>query len=131
MKRKIGLSKHDSYYPWIFLAAFIIAWQLLVEFFKIPTYILPTPYVILMKGIEIWDTLAHHLLVTIEEIIVGFLTGAIVGGFLAFFINYYPLVRKIFMPYIVAFQTMPKLGLAPLFIIWFGFSVQPPIICSM
>jgi NitT/TauT family transport system permease protein len=121
MKRKVGLIKHDAYYPWLFLVAFIMVWQLAVQFFKIPKYVLPTPIAILSKGFEIRAVLGHHILVTLMETLVGFVTGAIVGGIAAFLIDYYPLVRKIFLPYMVAFQTMPKLGLAPLFIIWLGF----------
>jgi NitT/TauT family transport system permease protein len=131
MRGKAGRAKVEKYYPVIFLAAFVIVWQLMVGFFQVPTYILPTPIAILTKGIEIWHTLAHHLVVTLKEILVGFVTGAVVGAFLAIFINYYPLVRKIFLPYIVAFQTMPKLGLAPLFIIWFGFGLFTNIIIVM
>ena len=121
MGRKKHIIKHDACYPWSFLLAFIIVWQLAVVFFKIPNYVLPSPLAILSKGYEFRAALAHHLLVTLMETLTGFVTGAVVGGIAAFLINYYPLARKIFLPYLVAFQTMPKLGLAPLFIIWFGF----------
>jgi len=113
----------DSYYPWFSLVIFLLVWQLAAGYFKIPTYILPSPLLIISKGIEIWPTLLHHLLVTVNETFIGFVIGSIVGSFFAFFISYFSLARKIFLPYIVAFQTMPKLGLAPLFIIWFGFGL--------
>jgi len=128
MKKGPFETKYDSYYPWIFLVFFLLAWQLAAGFFKIPTYILPTPFAIISKGVEIWRTLVHHLLVTLKEILLGFALGSILGSFLAFFISYFSLARKIFLPYIVAFQTMPKLGLAPLFIIWFGFGFLTNII---
>jgi NitT/TauT family transport system permease protein len=121
MKKGAFKTRYDSYYPWVFLAICLMIWQLAAGYFKIPTYILPAPWAIISKGIEIWPTLLHHLLVTLEEILVGFVLGSLLGAFLAFFISYYALARKIFLPYMVAFQTMPKLGLAPLFIIWFGF----------
>ncbi|MFH1952668.1 MAG: ABC transporter permease [Pseudomonadota bacterium] len=121
MKKGPFKTKLDSYYPWFFLAVFLLLWQFAVEYFKIPTYILPTPLVIISKGVEIWPTLVRHTLVTLKEIFLGFVIGSLLGAFLAFFISYFSLARKIFLPYIIAFQTMPKLGLAPLFIIWFGF----------
>ncbi len=121
MKRIASKTKYDSYYPWVFLVIFLAAWQLAAGYFKIPTYILPSPLVIISKGVEIWPTLLRHSLATLKEILIGFVIGSIVGAFLAFFISYFRLARKMFLPYIVAFQTMPKLGLAPLFIIWFGF----------
>ena len=121
MKKNPFKNKLDSYYSGIFLIFFLLVWQVVGGFFKIPTYILPTPWLVIAKGIQIWPTLLQHSVVTLKEIFVGFVLGSLLGAFLAFFISYFSFVRKTFLPYIVAFQTMPKLGLAPLFIIWFGF----------
>jgi NitT/TauT family transport system permease protein len=128
MGKRLSARKYDTFYPWIFLAVFIASWQSIAGFLAIPTYILPTPYVVILTGIEIWDKLVHNLLVTLQEIVLGFLTGSFVGALFAFIISFYPAVRKTFLPFIVAFQTMPKLGLAPLFIIWFGFGFFTNII---
>ena len=113
----------DAAYPWIFLTLFIVSWQIVSVVFNIPTYILPSPLEIVLKGIEIWRTLATSVLVTLKSVLSGFVVGSAVGMIFGFCMVYYPLVRKIFLPYIVAFQTMPKIGLAPLFIIWFGFGI--------
>ena len=120
--------KSDSAYPWIFLILFIGAWQIVTRLFKIPTYILPSPIEIVSKGIAIWPTLAISVLVTLKSVLIGFVVGSAVGMVFGFCMVYYPLVRKIFLPYIVAFQTMPKIGLAPLFIIWFGFGILTNIL---
>ena len=109
-------------YPWLFLIFFLITWELVVRHFKIQTYILPSPLVIIKKGIEIRGYLGYHFLVTLKEVLMGFVLGSLIGATLAFLISYFRVLKLIFMPFIVAFQTMPKLGLAPLFIIWFGFT---------
>ena len=120
-KRFSSMFTSDAAYPWIFLIVFIASWQIVAGVLDVPTYILPTPLEIVLKGMEIWDTLAVNLLVTLKSVLSGFLMGSAVGMIVGFCMVYYPLVKKIVMPYIVAFQTMPKIALAPLFIIWFGF----------
>jgi NitT/TauT family transport system permease protein len=119
---------HDRHYPWIFLILFLLAWELLIRYLNVPGYVIPAPTSVVMEGIEIWDVLANHLLTTLKEVILGFLLGTAVGVFIAFSIAYYSIIRKIFLPYIVMLQTMPKLGLAPLYILWFGFGLLTDVI---
>src|SRR5262249_57041523 len=66
-----------------------------------------------------------HLWVTLSEILIGFGGGSVLGIGLGSLVALAPLMQRVLNPYIIASQAMPKLALAPLFVIWFGFGVFP------
>lgn len=68
------------------------------------------------SGIYLDNTLS-----TLWSVVVGFLLGAVVAVVLAGILSSLPFLEKVITPFIVAFQSMPKVAIAPLIIIWFGF----------
>jgi NitT/TauT family transport system permease protein len=66
-----------------------------------------------------------HVWVTVQEIVVGFVGGSALGIGLGSLVAVSPRLQQVLQPYIVASQAMPKLALAPLFIIWFGLGIMP------
>ena len=65
-------------------------------------------------------TLLFHMMVTVGEIIVGFLLGTVIGTGLAIFLWWFPFLYRVLSPYMVVFNSMPKVALGPLFILFFG-----------
>jgi NitT/TauT family transport system permease protein len=65
---------------------------------------------------------------TLAEAAIGFLIGASLGTALAFLLAFLPRVAAVFDPFIGAFNAFPRLTLAPLFIVWFGFGLEPKIV---
>jgi NitT/TauT family transport system permease protein len=103
----------------------LLAWQLLG--FKLPRYILPTP---LDTARELWlraPVLAQHGAVTLREIVLGFLLGIAVSIPCALAVAFSRPVERMVMPVLVFTQLIPKIALAPLFIIWFGFGLFPKV----
>lgn len=104
-------------------------WYFVTTEFGISNVIFPSPvevgrslYTEISSG-----TLAPHMIVTLEEVLVGFLIGALSGVVLGTLISQFEAFEKIVYPYIVAFQTLPKVALAPLFVVWFGFGISSKI----
>jgi NitT/TauT family transport system permease protein len=64
-----------------------------------------------------------HLWVTAQELVLGYTIGLIVGTVAGYGLGRSPTLRRIFEPYIMAFYGIPKIALAPLFIIWFGIGI--------
>ena len=64
-----------------------------------------------------------HAAVTAFEALVGFLIGSALGIFIGVMIVVFPTVERIVYPYIVALQTVPKVAIAPLMVVWFGFGL--------
>ena len=81
---------------------------------------------------EIWwgitsGALLPHAIVTAEETLLGFSLGAILGIIIGAVVSQFPLVEKTFFAYLVGLQTVPKLAIAPLIIVWFGFGLESKV----
>ncbi len=115
------------------LLVFLIAgWELIVRARGIPPLIVPAPTVV-------WESLvAHtrsgflftHLGATVMEILLGFLVGSLLGIGLGMGVALSPLLRGVLHPYLIASQAMPKLALAPIFVMWFGFGILPKVLIT-
>lgn len=74
--------------------------------------------------------LAHHVPITVTEAVVGFVCGTIAGGLVGFVFGWYEKVAELLDPFIIAIYSLPKVALAPLFILWFGIGIQAKIILT-
>jgi NitT/TauT family transport system permease protein len=113
-------------------AIFVIGWEVAVRAFGISKIVLPPPSAI---AVAFWQSLRDgelhwHLAVTLYEILAGFLVGSIGGLLLGFVIALSPLMERIFYPYVVAFQTVPKVAVAPIIVIWFGYGVASKVVIT-
>ncbi|MDT2020953.1 ABC transporter permease [Methylocella sp. CPCC 101449] len=118
--------------PLATLCLFIGGWEALVRGLDISQIVLPSPSAIafafsdgLLSGDFTW-----HLAVTMYEVLAGFILGAAAGLVLGFLIALVPLAERILYPYIVAFQTVPKVAIAPIMVIWFGYGVTSKIVIT-
>ncbi|GAA5147557.1 ABC transporter permease [Microbacterium pseudoresistens] len=104
----------------IFYGALLVLWELASQFGWVRSFILPGPSLIAQSIALNWDSLWSNTLVTAREILIGFLVGSLLGFILALGIFYSKPLRTIIYPGVVFLQTVPKVALAPLFLIWFG-----------
>jgi NitT/TauT family transport system permease protein len=100
----------------------------LLRLFDVKTYLVPKPSTVARSLYDNWHTLWSNALVTLEEVLVGFAVAAAGGLLLAIVIAYVPVVARFLYPLIVASQTIPKIAIAPLLIVWFGFGLMPKVI---
>jgi len=111
----------------VLLLVTIAVWEAAIRIFDVSSYILPTPSAIgatlLREAGPLWEATQ----VTAVEILVGFLVAAVVGIALAMFIARFRLLGRALYPLIVLFQTVPKVALAPIFILWFGYDLAPKV----
>jgi len=116
----------------IFFVLTIGGWELVVRFFRVPAMIMPAPSAIatsLWKGVAS-GIYVRHFLVTFLESIGGFGIGAAVGLLLGGIIGTSPLLERAFYPFVVSLQTVPKVALVPIVIIWFGYGINSKIAIS-
>ncbi|VTU40241.1 Putative aliphatic sulfonates transport permease protein SsuC [Variovorax sp. PBS-H4] len=107
-------------------------WELAVRLFDVSALVVPSPtatLVALWNGL-VDNTFVLHTGVTLYETLVGFFAGALFGLLLGALIGQFTLVERTLYPYVVAFQTIPKVAIAPLFVIWFGFGVTSKIVIT-
>ena len=109
---------------------FIALWKLVIIIFKFPEFILPSPEAVFLEWIlELKDgMLLKHTWVTLYETLTGFAIGALLGLIPGYFVAKSRTAEQTLSPYLVAAQTAPKIALAPLIVIWFGFGALSKIV---
>ena len=117
-------------WPLASFTALLVAWQFLVRAFGIPEYILPLPTEFLAKLWESRALILEHTLVTANEVLLGFLLATAISVPLGFVIVSVRVLEKAFYPLIVFFQLIPKIAIAPLFVVWFGFGLFPKVLLT-
>jgi NitT/TauT family transport system permease protein len=106
-------------------ALLIVVWQLAVSFLGIREYLLPSPGAVLraMVGDEIpWG---RHLWVTALEIVGAFVLAGLSGVVLGMAIAWSDAMSRALTPFLVFVNTLPKVAVAPLFLIWLGYGILP------
>lgn len=113
--------------------AFVVlaAWQLYVTIWEVPSVILPSPVSIAKYIVARYDILLMHAVPTTLESAAGFLLALLLGIALAILITYSDMAREALYPNLIFFQLIPKIALAPLFIIWLGVGSQSRIAFSV
>ncbi len=109
-------------------------WQAIVAIGGYATYILPGPLDVAGRFVKAWaeGTMAPHALVTLEEIVLGFIAGTAVGLAVGYVLARSRLVDLVLSPYLVAAQSTPVLALAPLLVLWFGTGLPSKVvICGL
>jgi NitT/TauT family transport system permease protein len=107
----------------------LAAWEGAVRLFNVPAYIVPAPSkvcVALYNGIASMLYI-HHLWITLVETLLGFVGGSIVALVLGTLIALSRRCEYFLYPFILMFQAMPKVALAPLIIIWFGLGLSSKV----
>ena len=118
---------HPFLWTLLSFAIVFVAWELTVRLFALPEYLLPGPEPVLVALAQNIRTLAVQSLWTAGTELAGFLVAAAVAIPLAMLIVISPVLERLLYPPMVATQSIPKIALAPLFIVWFGFGVAPKV----
>ncbi|MES2536384.1 MAG: ABC transporter permease [Pseudomonadota bacterium] len=106
----------------------LVIWEVAVRLMKIPHFVIPTPTSIAMELVNKQKALGYAAFITAEEILYGFMLSAVVGVLMALIIVRFERFGKAVYPLMVLFQNVPKIALAPLFILWFGYNLEPKIL---
>lgn len=105
-----------------------MGWEAIVNVFNIPHYILPPPSVVGSALVEYHGILFDHFLTTLQEAGIGFIAGASVAIPIAIGITYSRFLQNALYPLLIFAQTVPKVAIAPVIIIWLGFGVESKIL---
>jgi len=109
---------------------FLLAWQFVVPLAQIPDYVLPLPSVIASRFVETFPLQLSNLGVTAMTTLAGLAIALVVGVLLALLVVYVEGVKSIIMPFLAAFNSIPKIAIAPLFVIWFGLGAESKILLA-
>jgi NitT/TauT family transport system permease protein len=127
----VGLTKSDVGTTTISILATLALWEALLWIFPLPSFIVPSPSVILAEAVARYPLYLYHSWVTFYEMVVGFVLAAVVGVVLAVAIVYSRVIRNMIYPQIVVLQIVPKVAIAPLLLIWAGYGLTSKVLLAL
>ncbi len=115
-----------------FFVAVMALWQGSVTWLEVSPLIFPGPIAVARSLYQLFASgeIYPHLGVTLYEILAGFAFGAALGFLLGALIGQSAVLEAVLYPYVVAFQTVPKVAVAPLFVLWFGFDTTSKVVIT-
>jgi NitT/TauT family transport system permease protein len=117
-------------YPAGVVLAVLVLWEAGTRLLAVPAFLLPPPTAVAASFIANTSLLAFHAWVTAAEILRGFALSIVVGIPLALAIFLWPAFSRSILPLLVSSQAMPKVAVAPLFLVWFGFGLLPKVLIA-
>ena len=106
----------------LILALFILIWQLLSDYKVINTFLCSSPKKVVQTIVNLYESndLLIHIWVTLKEILISFLLGSLIGIVFAALLWLSPFLSKVLDPYLTILNSLPKVALGPIIIIWAG-----------
>lgn len=126
----LRLLNSDWLRPVFLVMILLVLWDLSVRLFGIPAYLVPTPGDVVLAMIDEWDRLLAESVPTMTATLGGFALSVLFGIPIAMLIAGSRTVEAYVYPLLVFSQSIPKVAIAPLFVVWFGFGLMPKIIAA-
>lgn len=114
--------------PIVTAVVVIGGWELAVRGFSLPEYLLPAPSTIVEEAAESLPRLLENAASTGGVMVAGFLIAVVLSIPLALAIASFPFLERTVYPWLLFMQMVPKIAVAPLFIVWFGFGIAPRLL---
>jgi len=111
----------------VFFLILVAFWEASTVVFEIPVYLLPAPTDVWVGFMSQPGRMLENAFITLQIIVVGYAIAIVVSIPLALLIAFSRFVQTTFYPLLVVFQIIPKIAIAPLFIVWFGYGFMPKI----
>ncbi len=106
----------------------IIIWYIVCISFELPTFILPSPDLVVIALFNNFSEILNHSLITSLEILSSLFLGIILGSFFAILISLSQTLKRWIMPLLLASQSIPVFALAPILVLWFGYGIASKIV---
>ena len=114
--------------PLLFSLVVLGAWQAYTELADVNPLLLPSPSAVATSVVDNAALFARNAVVTLQEILLGFILGAAAGIGLAVALTYSRLAERSVYPWLVASQMIPIVAVAPILVVWFGFTIVPKVV---
>jgi NitT/TauT family transport system permease protein len=119
--------------PWIVTLLLFVVWELSCWLFSVAPFVLPRPSLIFKTMYEFRSQIIDHSLHTLFTTVIGFVLAVIGGLLIGISVGASRLVYVTLYPLLIGFNSIPKIALVPIIVIWFGIGTTPAIItaCSV
>src|SRR6187401_3018527 len=116
--------------PWLFTIGLFVLWELACRVFKIDTFVLPAPSQIFEAAVRYWSPLLKNSFVTLWTTLAGFALAVAFGIVLGIVVGWSRAIYRGLYPVMIGFNSIPKVAVVPILIIWFGIGVVPAILTA-
>ena len=116
--------------PWVVIAGMFLFWEIFVRLFDIPQFVLPAPSAIFA---ELWkwrQPILENSWQTLMTTLVGFAFAIVIGGIGGVLLGSSRVIYDGFYPALIAFNSVPKVAVIPVLVIWFGIGTIPAVITA-
>src|SRR5487761_753193 len=135
LERNFGRRKHarwgsvvsavrQTILPIVAACLFLVSWELVARFSGVSSVVLPAPSAVFATTFLRRDVLFDNAIPTTIESLAGFGLSVVFGGLLGILMTYVRLAREALYPNVILFQLIPKVAVAPLFMLWLGIEWQ-------
>ncbi|MBC9713700.1 ABC transporter permease [Streptomyces sp. TRM66268-LWL] len=130
-RERFGDAVEKSWRPVALLLACFVAWWVIAAAELVEPYLVPSPGKTFQVIVDKPDYLWQHSWVTTYETLIGFVVAVAIGVFAAVIMVYSSTVEKTLYPILLFAQVVPKIAIAPLFVVWLGFGIAPKIVIAV
>lgn len=116
--------------PAITFGLLIFAWWLAVKGFGIPVYLVPSPELVLPALVQYWPDLWENTQFTVTAVMLGFIASIVTAIPMGYAIAISRTTKQAAYPVLVFIQLIPKIAVAPLFVVWFGFALESKVMLT-
>jgi len=116
--------------PWLFTVGLFIVWELACRVFRIDKFILPAPSQAFFAMFQYWRPLLRHSSVTLWTTIAGFALAVGFGVVLGLIVGWSRTIYRGLYPVMIGFNSIPKVAVVPILIMWFGIGEIPAILTA-
>ena len=128
---EIGMSTTlEKLSPWLFTIGLFVLWELACRVFKIDTFVLPAPSQIFEAAVRYWSPLLKNSFVTLWTTLAGFALAVAFGIVLGIVVGWSRAIYRGLYPVMIGFNSIPKVAVVPILIIWFGIGEVPAILTA-
>lgn len=116
--------------PLLLVGAILATWVFTIDFFNVPDYLFPRLGAVgrsLFRG-YVDGAYWHHVGFTLKATLIGYAVGVSLALAAGIMVSEYPILERTVLPLVIAVQSMPKVAIAPLVIVWFGFGIASKIV---
>lgn len=120
----------ETIMPWMVTIGIFIVWELGCLAFNVPAFILPRPTVFMDVLWRLHEAILHHAFQTLFTTVIGFALAVVFGVLFGVLIGASPLVYDGAYPLLIGFNSIPKVAVVPVLVIWFGIGFVPAILTA-
>lgn len=120
----------EMFGPWLIAVPTLVLWELYVQIFNVPKFVLPAPSAIIASLWTWAPVIAIHAWQTLFTTLVGFFFAVLGGLLMGVAVGWSRLLYRALYPVLIAFNSVPKVAIVPILVIWFGIGTVPAVITA-